>query len=213
VTAAFIDRPPPGKMFRAGWERLSVYLPIILMALIALGTYWLARNTPTAAPVQRDVPLTHEPDSYMRRFSVKTFDANGRLKSEVQGAEARHYPDTQTTEIDNPRMRIISPEGQVTLATALRAVSNADGSEVQLMGDAVVTREARPAGSGRAQPRMEFRGDYLHVYVATERVTSNKPVELIRGGDRLSGDSLLFDNIGQVLEMGGRVRGTLTPAR
>lgn len=213
MSVAFIQRPPPGKMFRAGWERLSVYLPIILMALIAGGTYWLARNTPTVAPAQREVPLTHEPDSYMRRFSVKTFDANGRLKSEVKGAEARHYPDTQTVEIDQPRMRIIGPEGQVTLATAMRAVSNADGSEVQLLGDAVVIREPAPEGAARAQPRMEFRGEYLHVYVTTERVTSNKPVELIRGDDRLAGDSLLFDNIGQVLEMGGRVRGTLTPGR
>jgi len=213
VIVAFIERPPPGKMFRAGWERISVYLPVILMGFIALGTYWLARNTPTAAPVQSQAPLTHEPDSYMRRFSVKTFDASGRLKSEVHGAEARHYPDTDTVEIDNPRMRSIGADGQVTVATALRAVSNGDGSEVQLMGDAVVTREPPPQGAARAQPRMQFRGEYLHVYVTTERVTSNKPVELIRGDDRLSGDSLLFDNIGQVLEMGGRVRATLVPDR
>lgn len=206
MIAAFIERPPSRRFIRAGWDRISVYLPVILMGLIALGTYWLARNTPTAAPVQQQAPLTHEPDSYMRRFSVKTFDATGRLKSEVQGAEARHYPDTKTIEIDNPRMRIMGADGQVTLATALRAVSNADASEVQLMGDAVVVRE----GGANAQ-RTEFRGEYLHVYVTTERVTSNKPVELLRGNDRLVGDTLLFDNIGQVLEMGGRVRATLAP--
>ena len=92
MIVAFIERPPPGKMFRAGWERISVYLPVILMGFIALGTYWLARNTPTAAPAPSQAPLTHEPDSYMRRFSVKNFDANGRLKSEIHGA-AREFCD------------------------------------------------------------------------------------------------------------------------
>jgi lipopolysaccharide export system protein LptC len=186
---------------RAGWERITVYLPVILMGIIALGTYWLARNSPSVGVTQTPAKATHDPDSFMRRFSVKSFDANGRLKSELLGAEGRHYPDTDTFEVDQPRMRMINDRGEVALATAKLAVSNADGSEVQLIGDAVVTR----------QPRMEFRGEFLHVYVNTERVTSNKPVELIRGDDRLTGDGMSFDNIGQVLEMHGRVKGQLVP--
>jgi len=103
-------------------------------------------------------------------------------------------------------MRLISPDGAVTVATARTAVSNADASEIQLMGDAVVTRETR---EGNTAPRMQFRGEFLHVYVNTERVTSNKPVELTRGEDRMTADSMAFDNVTQVLEMSGRVRGSI----
>jgi lipopolysaccharide export system protein LptC len=184
---------------------------VILMGLIALGTYWLARNSPSLAPEQTQVKPTHDPDSFMRGFSVKSFDANGRLKSELRGVEGRHYPDTDSFEIDQPRMRTISPRGEVTVASAKLAVSNADGSEVQLIGDAVVTREPFADAGGRAAPRMEFRGPFLHLYVNTERVTSNKPVELMRGEDRLSGDDLVFDNVTQVLQMNGHVRGRLVP--
>lgn len=196
---------------RAAWDRLSVYLPIILMGLMALGTYWLARTTPSVG--LPDVPraATHEPDYFMRRFSVKTFDTAGRLKSEVFGTEARHYPDTDTLEIDQPRIRSFNARGEVTLATARRALSNGDASEVQLIGDAVVTREATTGPNGEARPRLEFRGEFLHVFVDLEQIKSHKPVQLMRGETRFSADSLEFNNIDQLLELRGRVRGTLVP--
>jgi lipopolysaccharide export system protein LptC len=211
IVGGFIQGQPSGRMFRAGWERMSVYLPVILMGFIALGTYWLARNTPTLDTEAARPAATHDPDQFMRRFSVKSFDASGRLKTQLNGVEARHYPDTDTLEIDQPRLRSINERGTVTLGTGNLAVSNADGSEIQLMGNAVVTRESFTDASGQASPRVQIRGDYLHVYVNTERVTSNKPVEITRGNDRLSGDGMVFDNATQQLEMSGRVRAQIPP--
>ena len=199
-------------LVRAGWERVSVYLPIILMALMALGSYWLVRNTPTFGPAEAQRAATHDPDYFMRGFSVKTFDAMGRLKSEVRGSEARHYPDTDTLEIDQPRIRSFNDQGQVTVASARRALSNGDGSEVQLFGDAVVTREAMNDARGQAGPRMQFRGEFLHAFLQTERVKSHLPVELTRGSDRFTADGMDYDNLNQVLELRGRVRGVLVPA-
>ncbi len=198
-------------LLRAAWERVTVYVPIILMAVMALGTYWLARNTPTLGTPETPRPATHDPDYFMRGFSVKTYDANGRLKSEVYGSEARHFPDTDTVEIDQPRIRSFNPNGQLTVATARRALSNGDGSEVQLFGDAVVTREASTDARGQPQPSLQFRGDFLHVFVDTERVKSNKPVELTRGADRFTADNLDYDNLDRLLELRGRVHGVLSP--
>src|SRR5690349_1949550 len=78
IVGGFIQGQPSGRMFRAGWDRMSVYLPVILMGLIALGTYWLARNTPTVGIEPAAPAATHDPDQYMRNFSVKSFDASGR---------------------------------------------------------------------------------------------------------------------------------------
>ena len=202
---------PPGAWgrLRATWDRLAIYLPVILMGLLALGTYWLASNTPAilgAPDAQR--PPTHEPDYFMRNVSVKTFDPTGRLKSEVFGTEARHYPDTDTLEIDLPRILSYDEGGALTVATAQRAISNGDGSEVQLIGNAVVTRKPPP---GSDAPQMEFRGEFLHAFMDTERVRSHKPVELIRGSDRFTAENLDYDNLDRVLELRGRVRGQLAP--
>lgn len=201
--------PRTVQWLRASWDRAATYLPVMLMGVMALGTYWLASNTPAllgAAETQR--APTHDPDYFMRNFSVKTFEPSGRLKSEVFGIEARHYPDTDTLEIDKPRILSYDEGGALTVATAQRAISNGDGSEVQLIGNAVVTRTP-PKGSD--VPRMEFQGEFLHAFLDTERVRSHKPVVLIRGNDRFTADQLDYDNLDRLMELRGRVRGTLAP--
>jgi len=197
---------------RRAWERLSIYLPVLLMGLLALGTWWLVRNAPQVQQPVAERPPSHEPDYFMRDFSVQNFDAVGRLQSDTRGTLARHYADTDTLEVDQARMRSVNAEGRVTTASAKRALSNSDGSEVQLFGNAIVTREPLARAGRQPLPRLEFRGEFLHAWVNDERVRSNQPVTLQRGADTFTADSMDYDNLDQVLNLRGRVRGTLMPA-
>ena len=146
----------------------------------------------------------------MKKFTVKTFDAAGKLKSEVSGAQAKHFPDTDTLEIEGARIRSFDTQGQLTTVTANRAVTNADASEVQLMGNALAVREA--VGGQKPVPRMEFKGEFLHAFMKTEQLKSNQPVTLTRGTDRFVADAMEYDNLKQVVELRGRVKGTLVPS-
>ena len=67
-------------------------------------------------------------------------------------------------------------------------------------------------GAGTAQPRLEFRGEFLHAFTQAERVRSDQPVVLIRGNDRFTADAMEYDHLDQVLQLRGRVRGVLMPA-
>lgn len=198
------------RVLRRGWDRVSIYLPLILMGVLALGTYWLVRSTPVFSAPEAPRAPTHDPDYFMKQFTVKTFDKSGRLKSEVSGELARHFPDTDTLEIDNARIRSFDTQGRLTTATANRALTNADGSEVQLIGNALVVREA--VSGQKSVPRMEFKGEFLHAFIKTEQIRSDEPVVLSRGSDRFAADSMEYDNIKQVIDLRGRVKGTLTPA-
>jgi lipopolysaccharide export system protein LptC len=51
----------------------------------------------------------------------------------------------------------------------------------------------------------------LHAFLNEERVTSHKPVVLTRGNDQFTGDSFAYDNLDQVANLKGRVRGVLMP--
>lgn len=193
------------------WDRVSIYLPLVMMGVLALGTYWLQRNTPVFSTAETAKQVRHATDYFMRNFTVKNFDDAGLLKSQVMGVEARHYPDTDTLEIDQGRIRSVDTEGRMTTSTANRVLSNGDGSELQLIGNALVVREGIKDAAGQDTPRMQFSGEFLHVFLNDERVKSHKPVVLTRGKDQFSGDTLAYDNLTGVADLKGRVKGVLTP--
>jgi lipopolysaccharide export system protein LptC len=200
---------------RRVWDRLAVYLPLLLMGLMAMSTYWLVRNTPATGEVELDAPPRHVPDYFMHDFSVKVFAEDGRLKSELVGTEGRHYPDTDTLEIDQPRIRVLGEKGSVTTAVAARGLINADGTEAQLFDKAVVVREASINTQGVVTPRSEMHSDFLHLFADTEQVRSHLPVLLLRGaGDRFtSQEGMDYNNLDRVMQLTGRVRGTLLPPK
>ena len=193
---------------RRSWETLSLYLPMLLMAMLALGSWWLVRNAPSAPKAQQERPVSHDPDYTMTEFMVKDFDVQGRLQSEVRGDRAEHYPDTDTMEIQNVDMRGYAPDGSKTTATAKKGISNSDASEVQLWGNAVVIRQPLPP-----KTPMQFEGEFLHAWTQEERVKSHLPVVLTQGKDRFTADQLDYDNVSRVVQMQGRVRGVLEPGR
>ncbi len=194
------------------WDRLSMYLPAVLMAVLAMAAYWLLQATPAPSVAPEVKPEVHRPDSYMRRFAARTYGPDKQLRSEVFGQEARHYPDDNTTEIDQARLLSYNPErGRIT-ATAARAWANADHTEYQLRGHAVVIREANTAASGKFLPRMEFQGEHLQVFTDDKRVVSDLPVRLLRGADVITADRLDYNDRERMAVLTGRVRAILIPS-
>ena len=195
-------------------DQLAIYLPLLLMGALALGSYWLVRNAPVVAVSSADKPLNHEADYFLRKFSVKSFTPQGHLKSELFGGQARHYADTDTIEIDNVRMHNFNELGRLTTVTsANRAVSNGDNSEIQLYGNATSVREAAPDTNDVMQPKMEFKGEFLHTFVNEERLKSHLPIVIRRGNSEFSADSLDYDNLARVINLQGRVKANLQPTK
>jgi len=202
--------PPAGVAPRARmpWhlrlrDTLSSYLPLLLMALLALATWWLVKNSPRLAVPAVERPVSSEPDYTMTQFSLERFDAAGRLKVRIEGERLRHFPDTDRVEIDQARIQAFTQDGRVTLATAARALGNGDGSELQLMGGAEVT-----AQDATGQP-LVMRGEFLHAFLVTERVRSHLPVLVSQGGTVLQASAMDYDNAARRLELKGPIRAVL----
>ncbi|MDP1532835.1 MAG: LPS export ABC transporter periplasmic protein LptC, partial [Rubrivivax sp.] len=188
-------------------DLLSAYLPLLLMLLLALGTWWLVKNTPLA-PKPRQAPnVRQEPDYTMSRFALERFDASGRLKLRIEGEQLRHLPDTDRIEIDRVLIRAIAPDGRVTLARAQRAVGLGDGSELQLLGGAEVT-----SVDAAGQP-MKMRGEFLHAFLDAGVVRSHLPVSVKAGDNDVQAAGLVYDHGAGRLELQGPMRLSLPPRR
>jgi len=109
------------------------------------------------------------------------------------------------------RIRSIDLQSLLVTATAARAYANGDGSEVQLTDHAQVLRQASLNPGGKENPSLEFRGEFLHVFLKEERLQSHLPVVLIRGADQFTGNNFSYNNLDQVAVLTGRVRGVLVP--
>jgi lipopolysaccharide export system protein LptC len=187
-------------------ELVATYLPLLLMLLLALGTWWLVKNTP-GPDVPPEAPLSREePDYTMDQFVVERFDRDGRLKLRLQGERLRHFAATDIIEIDQAKVRAVAADGRVTLAQARRAVANGDGSEVQLIGDARVD-----SGGSRGEP-IQFRGEFLHAFLNTERLRSHVPVVVTSEGSEFRAAGMEYDHLSGKLELQGKMRAQLQPS-
>ena len=184
---------------------LSTYLPLLLMTLLAIFTWWLVKNTPSAPGAREDTAPRSEPDYTMTQFALERFEPEGRLKLRIEGAQMRHFPDTDRIEIQGVQIRAVAPDGRITLASARRALSNGDGSEVQLIG------EARISSVDAAGAPIEMRSEFLHAFLVTQRVSSHLPVQLKIGGNDLRAAAFEYDHGAQKLEIAGPMRAVLLP--
>ena len=173
------------------------------MGFLAMGSWWLVKNTPMPTSDNPDKVPRHVPDYTMHQFKAQTFTSSGALRAQMEGEELRHYPDTDVVEIDQARLRSVGKGGAVTLGSARQALVNGDGSEVQLIHDARVERSA-----SLTQAAAVFTSDFLHFFVDTEQVRSYLPMTLTQGSTVVSGDTMEYDNLSRVAVVHGRVRAT-----
>lgn len=185
---------------------LSAYLPLFMMALLAAGTWWLVKHTPMPDGPQEAVPAKHEPDYQMKGFEMQRFAPSGALRVQLQGAAMRHFPDTDTIELDGVRLQAMGENGSRTEASAKRAISNGDGSEIQLLGEVQLRRfpPGSPGGDAGAVPDLTVQGEFLHAFVNTEQLRSHLPVRVSTRAGELQAQTLAYDNLKGVMNFSGR---------
>lgn len=201
--------PDPPRRLRDPWivrarDALSSYLPILLMVVLALATWWLVRQAPQPMEVPKPKELRHVADYAMRGALLQSFDSSGRMRAQIEGDQIRHFPDTDTLEVDAVRLRSQAEDGSVVTAVARRAQAKADGSQVQLLGGASATSEGT---SGREPLRIE--SEFLQVDVDLRRVKSHLPVTFFQGASVVRAGGFEHDDKTQVTQLLGPVRATL----
>jgi lipopolysaccharide export system protein LptC len=195
----------PGPRPESRWldrlrDALETSLPLLLMAALALGSWWLVRQVPKPPAAREAGAARSDPDYTMRRFTVQRYAADGRLKLRIDGRELRHLPDVDRLDIDDVTIRAYAPDGREALAVARQARARGDGSEVELLGGAKVTGRA-PDGTP-----VEIESEFLHLFIKAERVSTPRPVRVRHGASQVNAGGLEYDQRSGRLELQGAMR-------
>ena len=187
-------------------------LPLLLLALLVLGTTWLVRSMP-AAEEPRPAPPPNEPDYYMKEFSLRNFNPQGILQTEIQGAFGDHLPGNDTIRTQQLQSYSLDASGVVTRATADRSVSDSKGKDIELFDNVRVVRtDPRPDKNGQPRVPTVLESDYLHVINQQEHISTDRPVRITQGKDVINGSGLEYTADNKVLRVDGRVRAQIQPS-
>ena len=179
-------------------------LPIAFVASLALLSFWLER----AARLEESSPSLrrHDPDYQIDNLVVSEFDASGKPASILKAARMVHFPDDDSTELEQPRVIEQKPDRPPMNLRADRGAMNQAGDEIFLYDNVVVVREPGPTAPGS---RIET--SFLHVVKPRSLVLSDREVTITQGGRMLTGRSMEYNTETRELRLLSGVRARFEP--
>jgi lipopolysaccharide export system protein LptC len=151
-------------------ERSAILLPLSLLALLALLTFWIDRVVQPAKP-RPDGNSRHDPDYTMQNFSSARTDIDGNLRNQLAATEMRHYPDDDSTQLQRPRYTLYAKNRPYTQIEGQRGTVSKSGDNVQLMDHVIVVR-----GAFKDRGEMTVRTEFLDINVKENSAVTDKPV-------------------------------------
>ena len=114
------------RLFAMVIDRLVLALPLLMVAVLALGSYWMVRSAPSVDTGELPRPPDDTPDYLIEGFTVQKFDASGRLTALLKGTSAQRLPDAPWIEIQKFTFRASDAQGQMKWASADQGLSSPD---------------------------------------------------------------------------------------
>jgi lipopolysaccharide export system protein LptC len=175
------------------------------MFALALLTFWLDRVV--REEVRHPSLRRHDPDYIVERFSITSYDREGRTESELSADRMLHFPDDDTTELVKPRVVYTKARQPRVVLTAERGALSQDGDEVFLHGDVLLVRDA-----GANYPEARMRSEFLHLLRDRSLVRTDQEVSVVEPRRSLFARGMEYNNETRELLLSGQVRGDFAPS-
>ena len=189
--------------------RALKFLPILLMAVLTLGTYWMVQmNEPN---LNTEKQKRHAPDYIMEGVVVTTLGPEGNTKFRVVGQKLIRYEDDASSEIDWPIARRFHETKPPITVKADKGFLDGDMTILDLVGNASLTRPAQAATATQVgSARLLMTSSKFTVLMNEDIVKTSRPVNLEQGLSIMtSQEGAVFDNVHQKLTMIGQVKGRI----
>ena len=186
-------------------NRLSSWFPVVLLASLAMLTYWLdaqvqggGRGAGSAA---------QDPDYFVEDFAATRYGKDGSVVQQLAARKLTHFPDAQPTQLVAPQL-VDTPPGKppMRVRADLGRIS-ADNDHIYLTGNVVAERDAQDGKS-----KITVATAFLHVQPRLERADTDRRVTINDALGTHTGNAMEADNKARTLKLRNGVTGEIRPA-
>lgn len=181
-------------------DRFALWLPIAVLALLALLTFWIEQSIKEAG--SRNGVNEKDPDSIVENFLAVSTDVAGVPRYRLAAEKLSHFSGSKRTLLDNPKLtHLHAKQGELQISSRTASVSS-DGDKVVFTGEVNLLRQTNDAKNNE----MSMRTSYLEVLTDKSEALTQEPVVIQQPGMQITANGLhLFANT-RVLKLKGRVK-------
>lgn len=179
--------------------RGSLWLPLVVLLLLAALSFWIERSVQITA--NGNLANKTDPEGIMENFDALRTDQTGRPQYRLSAKNLKHYSGSKLTELESPRFVLLNAQAGEVSAVSMQATVSPDGNEVDLRGEVKVLREAR-AG----QPAMTLQTARLIVFPERNLLRAPGPVDVQDATLKLRAGAMEYNAGQRVIKLTGRVQ-------
>ncbi len=188
-------------------QRLREWSPLVPLLLLLAATYWLNQQVQPLPP-KPDNSKRHDPDFIISDFSATTLNGQGMPRFLISAQKMVHYPDDDSTHLDEPRLSSFNAGRPPVHAFARQGEVSSKGDEIFLHDEVKLVRAA-----SATQSEMIFTTAYLHVVPEQDLADTDHPITLVDVHNTLHAVGMRFDNKTRVVKLLAQVKSQHDPAK
>lgn len=188
-------------------QKLREWLPLLPLLLILAAAYWLNQQV-RPLPGDSGSEKRHDPDFIIDKFTATTYDEQGAPRFLMTAQKMTHYPDDDSTHVEDPRLTSFFPGRPLIYTTARRGEISSKGEEVFLHDDVRVVRAATPL-----QGEMVLTTTYLHVIPERDVADTHQPVTMAESLNVVQAVGMQLDHKTRTVQLLSQVKGYYAPAK
>jgi lipopolysaccharide export system protein LptC len=182
-------------------NRLSTWFPVLLLAVLAMLTYWL--DAQVQSGWRANAAASQDPDYFVENFAAVRFGKDGSVVQQLAAKKLTHYAQGLPTLIEAPLLTDTQPGKPPIRVRADIGRVSANNEHVYLTGNVVVERDE---ASGNKTTLMT---QYLHVLPNTEKADTDQQVTIADATGTHVGGAMEADNKARTLKLHNGVTGEI----
>jgi lipopolysaccharide export system protein LptC len=176
-------------------QRLREWLSLLPLLLLLAAAYWLNLQVQPLQPGS-DGSKRHDPDVIVDKVSATTMDVLGSPHFLMSAQKIVHYPDDDSTHLDEPRLTSLSTNQPSVYTSARTGEISSGGDEIFLRSGVRLVRAA-----DATQSEMVFTTDYLHVIPQRDLAETDRPVTGTDAHSVIHAVGMKFDNKARTVKL------------